>query len=274
MILKNLIMDKKLHNFFNSHLLERYLVGDTSLAETIEVENYIAKYPEVAEAYSKLQDNLEVLAKADAVEAPKTILNNVLESIETSNKPKVITMAPKQRTPWYSIAASVAAVAFAVFSYTLYEKNEDLKSENDVVVEEIFDLRGDIEKNNSKLNQLSEELLKLNNPDSKKYVLSGNERAKDLKTVAYINPIDKTSMIDVITLPKLPEEQYYQMWAEFQDRMVNLGVLDESDRKLRQIPYIEDALALSITIENKKGKPEDSKNDKEVAEISLKEKEQ
>ena len=267
-------MDKKLNNFFNSHLLERYLVGDTSLAETIEVENYIAKYPEVAEAYSKLQDNLEILAKSDAVEAPAFVLDNVIKSLETSNEPKVITMTQKRSAPWYSIAASVAAIAFAVFSYTLYEKNQDLKSENNVVVEEIFDLRGDIEKNNSKLNQLSEELLKLNNPDSKKYVLSGNERAKDLKTVAYINPVEKTSMIDVITLPKLPEEQYYQMWAEFQDRMVNLGVLDESDRKLRQIPYIEDALALSITIENKKGKSEASNDDKEVAEISLKDKEQ
>ena len=110
--------------------------------------------------------------------------------------------------------------------------------------------------------------MKLNNPDAKKYVLTGNERAKNLKTVAYINPVDKTSMIDVITLPQLPEEQHYQIWAELQDRMVILGILDESDRKLKPIPYMEDALALSIKI-GIKGE-ETNENNTEVAEILLK----
>ena len=114
---------------------------------------------------------------------------------------------------------------------------------------------------------MSRELLKLNNPDSKKYVINGNDRAKNLKTVAYINPIEKTSMIDVITLPQLPEEQHYEIWAEMQDKMVNLGILDESDRKLKQIPYMEDALALSIKI---KSKDSTTENDTSVAEISLK----
>ena len=104
----------------------------------------------------------------------------------------------------------------------------------------------------------------------KKYVINGNARAKNLKTVAYINSVEKTSMIDVITLPQLPKEQYYEIWAELQDRMVNLGILDESNRKLKQIPYMEDALALSIKIGTKGN--DANENDTEVAEISLKEK--
>ena len=76
-------------------------------------------------------------------------------------------------------------------------------------------------------------------------------------------------MIDIITLPQLPEEQYYQMWAELQGRMVNLGILDDTDlTKLKQIPYMEDASALSITIETKGATSLNNNN--EVAEISLK----
>ena len=100
--------------------------------------------------------------------------------------------------------------------------------------------------------------------------MSGNDRAKDLKTVAYINPVEKTSMIDVISLPQLPEDQHYQIWAELQDRMVNLGILDESERKLKPIPYMEDALALSIKIGT--NGTENDTNDNAVAEISLKDK--
>ncbi len=263
-------MENKLHAFLQSGLLEKYLVGDTSIAESMQVEHYIDTYPEVKNTFDELQTNLEIIAKANAVEAPKHVLNEVLKA--THKAPPVVlhtegTRHIKQRIQWYSIAASVAAVIFAVTSFILYQQNQLLNDENQTVVDEIFDLRSDIENNNSKLNELSLELQKLNNPDARKYVLTGNERAKNLKTVAYINPVEKTSMIDVITLPQLPEEHYYQIWAELQDKMVNLGILDASERKLKPIPYMEDALALSITIESKDSNS--TIEDKEVAEISL-----
>jgi len=261
-------MESKLHSFLNSNLLNTYLVGETSREESKEVEHFISSYPEAAAAYEKLQDNLEIIAKTGAVDVPNNVLAEILESLDASNDTKVIQLVQTRKTPWYSIAASAAAVLFAATSFMLYQKNQNLSDETNVVIEELFDLRSDINNNNSKLDELSRELMKLNNPDSKKYVFNGNERAKNLKTVAYINSVEKTSMIDVITLPQLPKEQHYQIWAQLQDRMVNLGILDESDRKLKQIPYVEDALALSIKIGTKGD--EASENDTEVAEISLK----
>lgn len=261
-------METKLHSFLKSDLLNKYLVGETSMTETKEVEFFISNYPEAAEAYEKLQLNLEIIAKAGAKDIPSDVLKQILKAIDEPTPAQVINLVHKRKFSWYSIAASAAAVLFAFSTFMLYQKNLKLNEENNIVVDEIFDLRSDIENNNSRLTELSEQLMKLNNPDAKKYVFNGNDRAKDLKTVAYINPVDKTSMIDVITLPQLPEEQHYQIWAELQDRMVNLGILDESDRKLKQIPYVEDALALSIKI-GKKGE-ETNENNAEVAEISLK----
>lgn len=261
-------METKLHNFLNSNLLNKYLVGDASIKETEEVEFFISNYPEVARAYEKLQVNLEIIAKAGAVDVPNNVLLNILEALEETNETKVIQLVQNRRAPWYSIAASAAAILFAVTTFMLYQKNLSLNDENNIVVDEIFDLRSDIENNNARLSELSRELNKLNNPDARKYVINGNERAKDLKTVAYINPVEKTSMIDVITLPQLPKEQHYEIWAELQDRMVNLGILDESDRKLRPIPYMEDALALSIKIGT--NGVDNNETDAAVAEISLK----
>jgi hypothetical protein len=43
------------------------------------------------------------------------------------------------------------------------------------------------------------------------------------------------------------------MWAEIQGKMVSLGILNEADRKLRAIPYSENARGLNITIEPKGG---------------------
>lgn len=259
-------MEQKILDFLNSGLLEKYVLGETTAKESLEVEKYLAEFPEVQEEYDLLQDQLEITAKAQGVKAPY-VLDSVMESLDSK---EVIYMQPKNTSRrWWAIAASVAVLVLAGTSYTFYNQNRALVDENNTIAEEIFDLRSDIEKNNDMLDSVMRQLMKLNNPETEKYVLRGNERAKDLKTVAYVNPIEKSTLIDVIDLPELSEEQCYQMWAQMQDKMISLGILNEADRNLKPIPYIENAVSLSITIEPKGG------NDKAtlenaVAEIPLK----
>lgn len=260
-------MNAKITTFLNSGLLEKYLLGETTAAETDMVESYISKYPEVQNFYNTLQHNLEIVAKSNAVEAPKSILNNILDELDDT--PVVTLNTTKNYKSWYkfSIAASVAAIMFAGAAY-LYYQNIRLSEENQVVVDEIFDLRSDIEANNKKLDKVMEQFMELNDPNTYKYIMQGNNKAKNLKTVAYINTKEKTSMIDVVSLPQLPEEQCYQIWAELQGKMVSLGILTETDRQLRAIPYTENALALNITIEPKGGNTRASLENM-VAEIDL-----
>ncbi|MCX7547916.1 anti-sigma factor [Xanthomarina sp. F1114] len=261
-------MNDKINTFLNSDLLEKYLLGDTTFAETEKVETYLSKYPEVQNAYNALQANLEIASKSQAVEAPKHILNNILNELD--NAPVVSIKPSNKYKKWYhlSIAACFAALIFAGTSFIFYTQNISLKTENQKIVDEIYDLRNDISLNNSKLTDIMLQFKQLNNPETEKYIIKGNNRAKNLKTVAYINPKEKTSMIDVVSLPQLPEEKCYQIWAQVQDNMVSLGILSETDRELKQIPYTENALGLSITIENKGGNQTGSKENS-VAEITL-----
>ncbi|MBT8289114.1 MAG: anti-sigma factor [Bacteroidia bacterium] len=258
-------MEKKIHDFLSSGLLEKYLIGDTSKAEAFKVEQYINRFEEVRSEYELLQDQLELTARAQAMPSPD-ILKDVMEGL---NDHQVIHLIGGRRFPkWITVAACIAALLFAGTSYVFYNQNRLLADENDTIADEIFDLRGDIDQNNMMLDNVMRQLMKLNNPETQKYVLRGNERAKDLKTVAYINPIEKSSLIDVVSLPDLSEEQCYQMWAQMQDRMINLGILDETNRNLKPIPYIENALSLTITIEQKGG-VESSSMENTVANIPL-----
>jgi len=261
-------MEKDVQSFLDSNLLHKYLIGATTDKENIEVDYFMLKYPEVQRAYKTLEDNLEIKAKFDAVNAPEHILDAVIDTIDTDEDTKpVIKMATSKTIPWYSIAASITAIMFAITSFLLFKNNIELQTENNIIAEEIFDLRNDIDQNNKHLTKISTQLAKLNNPDARRYVISGNALAEDLKTVAYINPIEKTTMIDVVSLPEISEDQYYQIRAELQDRMVNLGILDDSKRQLKPIPYLEDALALSITLETKNDSIPN--NTLEVAQIAL-----
>lgn len=261
-------MNEEIATFLNSGLLEKYLLGEATASETQMVENLITNNAEVKETFDAMQDNLEVVSKLHAIEAPKDALNNILNALD--EKPVISIKKSSRRKVWYkySIAASIAAFLFASTSYLFYVQNQKLNEENQVVVDEIFDLRKDIQLNNKMLSDIMKQFKQLNNPETQKYIINGNSRAKNLKTVAYINPKEKTSMIDVVSLPELPENQYYQIWAEVEDKMINLGILKETDRQLKEIPYTEDALALSITIETKGENLEGSKENS-VAEIEL-----
>ncbi|MGC1631408.1 MAG: RNA polymerase subunit sigma-70, partial [Gelidibacter sp.] len=61
-------MEKKLQVFMESGLLDSYILGTTTPDENLEVESYIAEFPEVEAEYERLQDNLEILAKSHTVE--------------------------------------------------------------------------------------------------------------------------------------------------------------------------------------------------------------
>lgn len=265
-------MNKKLHNFLNSGLLDKYLIGDTTAAENATVEAFIDNYPEVKEEYDLMQDQLELTARAQAKSPSKDVLGNIMDTLEGS---KVISLKTnKKRFPyWLSVAACVAALVFAGTSYVFYNQNRNLVDENNTIADEVFDLRGDIEQNNKMLDEVMRKLIKLDNPETQKYLIKGNDRSEDLKAVAYINPIEKSSLIDVVELPELSDEECYQMWAQLSDRMINLGILDKADRNLKSLPYIEDALSLKITIEPKGGN-ENASLDNEVAEIPLKKNDQ
>lgn len=258
-------MEQKVHEFLHSGLLDKYIIGTTTANETLKVEKYINTYPEVEEEYHILQDQLELASRAQASHAPN-VLDAVLNAIDDT---PVIELNPKKKSfSWMTVAACIAALVFAGTSYTFYNQNKSLTEENNTIAGEIFDLRDDINSNNNKLDDVLRQLNRLNNPETQKYVLRGNERAKDLKTVAYINPIDKSTLIDVVDLPALSDEQVYQMWAQVQDKMINLGILDASNRNLMPFPYIEDALSLTITIEPKGGNTDNSPEN-EVAKIPL-----
>jgi len=262
-------MNDKIITFLNSDLLDKYLIGNTTAKEAEMVEAYILKYPDVKNAFDTLQHSLEVVSKRNAVEAPNYILDNILDVLD--EKPVIAMNNTSKEKSWYrfGIAASIAALIFAGSTFMFFMNNQDLLRENEVIADEIFDLRSDIDQNNKMLSDIMQQFKQLNNPETHKYIIKGNDRAKNLKTVAYINPIEKTSMIDVVSLPQLPEEQCYQIWAEVQDRMVSLGILNETDSQLIPLPYTENALGLNITIEPKGGN-KNASIEKSVAEITLK----
>lgn len=237
-------MKEKIRIFLDTDLLEKYLLGTTTQEESMQVERYIAMYPEVRKTYDELQENLETFAKLYALKTPEGLKDRILSRIKAQN-------TGRRKFQRYAIAASIAALLFAGSSYFFWNQNQNLQDENVIVNNKIKTLEEDMKE---QLEDVRNQFIVLNNPQTKKYTVNGNKKAKELKAVAYINPVKKLSFINVRSLPNLPDNQCYQMWAEVNGKMVNLGVIknvDDKDR-LRPLPYAENAIGY-ITIEPQGG---------------------
>ncbi|TRZ41441.1 anti-sigma factor domain-containing protein [Robertkochia solimangrovi] len=258
-------MKNAVKDLLDSDLLERYLIGETSYEENVRAEHFIQKYPEIREEYLILQDNLEHYSKSYATEAPLEIKDQILAQIAEENTTKT---SGKTGMPWYFVAASIAALLFAVATVTLWKQNRLLSTENNTVVNQMQTLKSDIINANSRLENLKSKYAVLNDPETKKYVIVGNERAKNLKSVAYINPKERLTAINVLSLPELPEEKEFKMWAEVDGKMVCIGVLEQADRKLMSLPFADKASSYKITIDNK-GNNDFAGIDSEVAKLEF-----
>ncbi|MEN1785847.1 MAG: anti-sigma factor, partial [Bacteroidota bacterium] len=147
----------------------------------------------------------------------------------------------------YAIAASFAALVCAGSAFFFYNQNRALQQENSLVNNKIKNLEMDMK---VQLEDLRNQYIVLNNPNTKRYTVKGNKKAKELKAVAYVNPVKKLSYINVGNLPELPEDQCFQMWAEVNGELVNLGVIKNYEKKdqLMALPYADNAIGY-ITIE-------------------------
>ncbi|AWX45393.1 hypothetical protein HME9304_02407 [Flagellimonas maritima] len=237
-------MKEKIQKFLDTDILEKYLLGDSTKEETLKAERYIAMYPQVRDDYNELQNNLETFAKMYARKTPEGLKQIILQS---AKKERIV----KRKLFRYVIAASIAIMIFAGSSVFFWNQNKALQEENTLVSNKMKNLE---EVMKTQLEDVRNQFIVLNNPDTKKYTLRGKKEAKDLKAVAYINPVKKLSYINVSNLPELPENKCFQMWAEVNGELVNLGVIKEWDdkNKLLPLPYAENAIGY-ITIEPEGG---------------------
>ncbi len=252
-------MSDRVSQFLGGDLLESYLMGTTSPIESQEVEYYIDKYPEVQKVYKELQENLENYAISYAVQTPKELRTKVLKQTETTRRRVV---------PLLSIAACTIAVVFGVVAFLIYKQNQVLLEDRQFTSNLLENLNNDIVSNREMLQSVEEQFMILNNTATQKYILTGNSVGRKLEAVAYVNQLEKKSYVHVASLPELPDEQVYQMWAQVDGKLVPLDILKLTKDNLVEIPYEERMASLNVTIEPKGGSKEATIS-KEVATINF-----
>ncbi len=113
------------------------------------------------------------------------------------------------------------------------ESSEDLQivqDQNDLLLDE----NEDLVKNYDETMKWLEEL---NNADTEKLIMKGNDLMPEAQAISYVNHKNKTVILNASGLPKLPSDKVYQLWADVEGEMIDMGVIPKDIRHGRHDLY-------------------------------------
>lgn len=91
----------------------------------------------------------------------------------------------------------------------------------------------------------------LENPHTLVIHLQGKPDAPRAHAIAYWNAVQHYAYVHLIDMPPLDPDKQYQIWADVNGKMMNLGILNRNI--LQGINCLENAASLNITVEPKGG---------------------
>ncbi len=237
-------MKEEVNKILESGLIEEYYAGILSGSEKKLVEEGIKNYPEVAKEYRDLQLSIESFARSLAIKPPSGMKRRIFSNMDAAGF-----QVRSLFNPYLGVAASLLAVVFLSTSLIFYSQKQEISTDLMTLENDYSELSRDYKETSNELSLIGESLGFLKDPNTGKFVLVGNQLAPELQTVAYWNPVDEKSFIEIKSLPVLPEDQCLQMWADVDGEMISLGVLPELIEDLIPLPFKVKAASLNITIE-------------------------
>ncbi len=234
-------------------ILEAYFLGELTASEEQQVLEVLNSDSELMQQYKDLEKSMEKLALENAVVPPSNVKDDLLKQISSpteqeNSKTKVIKGAFYKRS--FAVAASIAIIFMTTSMVLMYQLNTT-KTELEANVskqESLIDSLNTITKNSL---EKDDWIAYVNDPNTERHLLLGNKLAPDAAVLSYVNHEERSVLINLHNLPEI-EDKDYQMWADVDGEMINMGVIDLSQQTLA-MNYIEDAESINITIEEKGG---------------------
>lgn len=240
------MMDKK--TLIENGILEQYLLGELSPNEQKEVEALIHSDKELQSYFDSLEADFETIGMENAIAPPGNVKKQLMTNIAKGNDTHIVDLkSPTPFKPYFKIAASIAAF-FLLGTLWMYSELNDIKKQLKVVETENNQLNSNIENLNTYLEETNKWYVAINDPDVQKYVLTGNALLPEAKVISYVNHQNRSVVINTKRLPKLNDDKDYQMWADVQGKMINMGIISKN-KDMLAMKYIDEAESLNITIE-------------------------
>ena len=232
-------MDKE--KFLASGLIEQYVLGLTSPEESREVERYADAFPEIQTEIDALRNAIEQYATQYSTPPPDRLKQRVMQQIGTPSSPVV-----HSRFSWqlFSLWACIVLGATALTIHLLNVKSAYRQLQKDFIA-----FQEDCNQRERKQAQADRVIAFLKDAKTTAIHLYGTSILPDAHVVAYRNETLKEVHLNLVQLPPPPDGKQYQVWADVEGEMINMGLLQHAPEQLHALQFIADAESINITIE-------------------------
>jgi anti-sigma-K factor RskA len=229
--------------YISGGIVESYVLGLASKEERSEFEKMCEQYPEVIAARTAFELALEKQAMENAIVPPADLKNKIIDKIGATGKVVLTQSSPPKRISWlkYGTAASVILLAGSLlYNISLYNKNKNLQGNYDKTVAKLNDMEKDIQ-------------VLQQNPNVKMASMKGQEISPASYATVYWDTASQDVYLLINNMPKPPSEKQYQLWAFLNDKPIDMGLIEITEKPLQlyRLKKARAAQAFAITLEKK-----------------------
>lgn len=243
--------------YISSGIVESYVLGLASAEEQSEFESMCRQYPEILQARTEFELEMERQARQNTIDPPAYLRQQVINAI-TSTEAKVVPITGIDSTAksswlkWVAAACAVLLAGSLVWNISQYNRNTRLQ-------QSFNDLTGEYDSTALRLATIEDEIEMITqNPNVKMAAMKGMEASPASFATVYWDTASRDVYLLVNNLPKPPSDKQYQLWALLNGQPIDMGMVDNNvfiDQKklLLRMKNVSSAQAFAITLEKKGG---------------------
>lgn len=256
-------MDKD--KFLQTGLLEQYVLGLTDEQESAEVERYAEAFPDLAKEIDEMRRALEQYAMQYVEMPPKELKARVMDSVDkedgrhlSNNRGRIVPI--RKPNSWkrnlfnWSLYAAIAVLG--AFTFIFQQGKVGAEKNYSQLSTQFEAFKAECEEYQRDKNKIERNYAFFQHPGTLPVKLEGSALAPEAQAIAYLNHGQKVACINLAKLPPPPEGKTYQLWADVEGHMINMGVVDFQNKDLQTVEYIKNAESLNLTLEPMGGSEE------------------
>ncbi|MFS4467996.1 anti-sigma factor domain-containing protein [Maribacter sp. 2210JD10-5] len=238
--------------YIASGILELYVAGALSEKENLEISTYAKEYPEINNEIIAIEAAILKLSGKASTMSPLPF-QSIKNKIDLSSESKVIPIN-KNSTRWAQYLGWAASILLAIGLFWIYNQNQKLKSELEIVEQQSILLEEQIAASKASMEKTKTLLTTIRDKDISVVDLGGQAVSPESYAKVYWNKENQKVFIDAQGLPEPPDGFVYQVWSLKLSPLTptSMGLLEDfstDENKIFALNNPNDSEAFGITLE-------------------------
>ncbi|HQU60061.1 MAG: anti-sigma factor [Phaeodactylibacter sp.] len=234
------MMDKE--RFLKKGLLEQYVLGLADEEEALEVERYARAYPEIQKEIDSLRVAMDEYAGQYIQLPPEELKARAAQSSPS------LSLLPR----WTAVAGIALLIFLSYLALSLYNGKVVADQHYQMLSLEFEALKEDCARREA----VQQIYAFMADAGTQPVILNGSGPAPEAFAIVFWNKKQQLAYLNPAGLPAPPPGKTYQIWADVEGKMINMGLIDRRRSEFQSVRFIEGAESINITLEPEGGSKE------------------